>query len=311
MGNFLRELLRAVDSFLSWVMQGVGKGVKIVTAFALGWPIVLMVLATFIPHENAVWAIPWLGFIPIIVGIEIVMRTDPFRLGITTTLLFLFEKTEGGHNVFQNAIRRLKILIWWNFFLTAYLALLPLQGRYIGLALLAFFLIFLPAYDQKVMKTSGLLVGIVIVCFIAWSSISAETNDKVVSAAEGAVSSAKELVVRPPDPPPCPRLEPHNLTSAFTTPAPVTVHLQAECLHGPLTLPPNTWLDRKLTPGSWIAGKCKGDEHVSKSIKYAPDQDGNLGNIMTYEDKQGHARPCTEVFLLGQGDLELSLDPTK
>lgn len=82
---------------------------------------------------------------------------------------------------------------------------------------------------------------------------------------------------------------------------PVTITLSAGCIHGPIILPPHTWIQSTLgAPGDWIA--VKREKGMSKVVYWTPNQDGKLDNILTGAQDFG---------VEGKGTLTITQDFTK
>lgn len=97
----------------------------------------------------------------------------------------------------------------------------------------------------------------------------------------------------------CTKQEPMDLSSSDSLPTKIT--LAAGCIHGPVQLPPHTWIQATLGgPGDWIAVQTQNG--LSRIVYWTPDQDGNLGNILAGAQKIG---------IEGKGTLTLTKDFTK
>lgn len=97
----------------------------------------------------------------------------------------------------------------------------------------------------------------------------------------------------------CTKPEVKDLTAPASLP--VTIPLSAGCIHGPIILPPHTWIQATLGgPGEWVA--VDGEKGLSKVVYWTPEQDGNLGGVLAGSQKIG---------IEGKGALTITRDFVK
>jgi hypothetical protein len=97
----------------------------------------------------------------------------------------------------------------------------------------------------------------------------------------------------------CTKPEVTDLTASASLP--VTIPLSAGCIHGPIILPPHTWIQATLGgPGEWVA--VDGEKGLSKVVYWTPEQDGNLGGVLAGSQKIG---------IEGKGALTITRDFVK
>lgn len=97
----------------------------------------------------------------------------------------------------------------------------------------------------------------------------------------------------------CTKPEVKDLTAPASLP--VTIPLSAGCIHGPILLPPHTWIQATLGgPGEWVA--VDGVKGLSKVVYWTPEQDGNLGGVLAGSQKIG---------IEGKGALTITRDFVK
>ncbi len=277
MGNWFRGLLRVIDTVTSAGALALGRAIKIALAIAIGWPIVMMVCAMAVPHRNALVVMPIVALVPLVALLEITLRMDSRILGFGTVGIALVAHARKAEA--RKAINVLRGILTFEMLLGVYLAWVPIEPRYVALLTLIFFIAALTTHKA-----------------IRWGAVLAIAYFTFIFAKDAYAKTTIENLPQGYSVLTCGNTEPTYLQ------LPATITLAAGCIHGPIYLPPHTWIQSTLGgPDDWIAVKGK-DGEVSKVIRWEPHQDGNLGGILKGEQKIG---------IEGQGTLTITEDFTE
>ncbi len=281
MGNWVRGLLRVIDTVTSAGAGALGRAIKMALVVAIGWPIVMMVCAMAVPHRNAIVVMPIIALIPLVALLEITLRMDSRVLGFGTlgmSLVAYARKAEA-----HRTINVLRGILTFEMLLGVYLAWVPIEPRYVALLTLIFFIAALTTH--KAIRWGAIIT-------IAYLTFTFAKDAHAGTVAKNAPAGFSVLT--------CQTEEETDLTAPGSLP--VTITLAAGCIHGPIILPPHTWIQSTLgAPGDWIAVQ-DGEKGLSKVVYWSSDQDGTLGNIL-----EGVQR----IGIEGKGTLTISQDFTK
>lgn len=276
MRNWLMGFLRVIDTVTSAGARALGRAIKLALAVAIGWPIVMMICAMAVPHRNAIMVMPIIALVPLVAIFEITLRMDSRILGFGTAGIALI--AHARREEVRKAINVLRGILTFEMLLGVYLAWVPIEPRYVALLTLIFFIAALT--PNKAIRWGAILA-------IAYFTFTFAKDAYAKTTTESLPQGYSILT--------CGSTEPTYLQ------LPVTITLAAGCIHGPVYLPPHTWIQSTLGgPTDWIA--IKGKDGISKVVRWEPHQDGNLGGILSGEEKIG---------IEGQGTLTITEDFTK